>query len=356
MQTSTTGFSAATSQPQVIAERCVHTKLAQASCRRCIAACPLGAWVVDDDAMGIDATRCDGCGLCACACPQGAVVSDNLTTALDSQRSSAVNLACERAGIDGQQGIIPCLHAVGLRELLQLYRRGMRHLGVVCGDCAECSRSGAQSLCDRIEALNGMLYDRNLATLSLQVIPAEQWKPALKARQRTDDVPVLNRRSFFRSVASSSATLARDITGGLQQPEFLPPGKLLPRTDPDAIVPFVPGIDAARCNGCDACARLCPHGAIELHAGEDQQHYRFDAECCTGCAICEDVCTRQAVSVDHWQAQTQFRLDLVTRHCRACGAPYHLPAGQANHSDLCVVCTEVNHVRNLYQVIEEAGG
>ena len=354
MQTSTTGFSAAASHPQVIAERCVHTKLAQASCRCCIAACPLDAWVIDDDVMGIDADRCDGCGLCACACPQGAIVLDSLALALASQQSRAVNLACERTGIDGQQGIIPCLHAVGLRELLQLYRRGMRHLGVACGNCAECNRSGAQSLCDRIEALNDMLADRNLATLSLQVIPAEQWNPAVQA-QRTDEVPVLSRRSFFRRVASSSATLAKDITGGLQQPGFLPPGKLLPRTDPDAIVSFVPGIDAARCNGCDACARLCPHGAIALHASEDQQHYRFDAECCSGCVICQDVCTQQAVSVDSWRPQIQFRLDLVARHCRACGAPYHLPAGQANHSGLCVVCTEINHVRNLYQVIEEPG-
>ena len=38
--------------PTVLAERCVHTQLMQASCRSCVDVCPVKAWVMDDEALG----------------------------------------------------------------------------------------------------------------------------------------------------------------------------------------------------------------------------------------------------------------------------------------------------------------
>ena len=60
--------------PEVLAERCVHSLIERATCRRCVDACPTEAWVIDDERLGIDPARCDGCGLCAPACPQAAIV------------------------------------------------------------------------------------------------------------------------------------------------------------------------------------------------------------------------------------------------------------------------------------------
>ena len=354
--TDTTGTTTNDALPRVFPQRCVHTKLTKATCRRCIDVCPVGAWVIDDDAMAIDTSRCDGCGLCATTCPQGAIISDRLLRALEleSPQTDAINLACEYAGVDARQGVIPCLHAIGQRELLQLYRLGIRVLNVACGDCTRCIRSCATSLCDYIEAINGMLSNRDMARLSLQVIPANTWTPSLQATRRSADVPVLNRRNFFRSVAASTLDWSGDWNTDQPGQGFIPPGKILPRSQAAAIVPYVPHIDATRCNGCDACAHLCPQGAITLHANKEQINYRVDAECCTGCAICVDACTERAVSVDSWQSQRQFRLDLTAQVCPACGTPYHVPVGQTHHKGLCSVCTQVNHARNLYQTIETA--
>ena len=64
--------------PVVIAERCVHTQLTQASCRACVDACPVDAWVIDVESLGIDTESVTAAGFAASACPQGAIVSQRV--------------------------------------------------------------------------------------------------------------------------------------------------------------------------------------------------------------------------------------------------------------------------------------
>ena len=61
--------------PKLFGERCVHALSATASCKACVDVCPEDAWLLDDEALGLDTERCDGCGLCAAACPERAIVS-----------------------------------------------------------------------------------------------------------------------------------------------------------------------------------------------------------------------------------------------------------------------------------------
>lgn len=339
--------------PTLIAERCVHTKLTQASCHDCVDACPLDAWVIDEEVLAIDAKRCDGCGLCAASCRPGAVLAPNITAVVGQQSHHVLRLACEITDIEDQQGVIPCLHALGLHELLLIYRRGTRCLTVASGNCSECIRHNAERLSDRIAKLNSMLSSRGQPVMTLRVTSPEHWQP-LSTKTRPDvSLPVISRRSFFRKAAESSLSLATGSSVHSPQQVYTPPAKLLPRTTPDDIVPFVPSIDATKCIGCDACARLCPHSAISLGAAADNKlEYRFDAERCTGCRICTDVCAQNAVSVDGWTSQLLFTLNLESRRCIACGAPYHAPIGQGASGDLCFICRKTNHVRNLYQVMD----
>lgn len=307
--------------------------------------------MIDDETLGINTESCDGCGLCAPACPQGAISSHQALPVL-SENGTVALFACENAGINGKDGVIPCLHTLGLQELLRLYRSDTRCICVARGDCESCIRNDVLQLPDLLEQLNGLLESRSLDTITLQVTDRKQWSQQAQKAQQSFKGPVLSRRAFFRKAATSSITVGMDLAGVVEEQAFIPPGKILPRTGRNEVVPVIPRIDPEKCNGCNACARLCPQDAIVLCNDGDNPRYLLDAENCTGCAMCSDICNQKAVSIDRWRSQVQFMLPLTARRCRTCGAPFHLPAVKADSGDLCVVCLQTNHARNLYQVME----
>jgi ferredoxin len=166
--------------------------------------------------------------------------------------------------------------------------------------------------------------------------------------------PMVSRRGFLRSFANAGLRHGMKHTGisSEEQTPFVAPGQLLPATSSKTIWPYMPCIDIARCNGCDACARLCPQQAIILHETEGYSCYVLDAKNCTGCRICIDVCDQDAVSLQRWQAQEQREVTLKCGRCSACGALFHAPTDQQlSGRVLCRICSNNNHHQNLFQIL-----
>ncbi len=105
-------------QPEVEADLCVHSIIGMASCTACVDACPLQAWVLDDSVLGLNTSTCDGCGLCVPACPEGAIQPLHQPLRYHWNGRDIVMVACERAGLDENDGVIPCVHGLGVRDLL----------------------------------------------------------------------------------------------------------------------------------------------------------------------------------------------------------------------------------------------
>lgn len=343
--------------PEIIGERCVHALLENATCDRCIAVCPHDAWVLDDEMLGVNAELCDGCGLCAPACPQGALIHEHQPVPRFWKGLQIAFAACERAEVEHQEGVIPCLHAFSVQDLLQLYRQGYTDLVVCSGDCDDCLRGNASRLEGLVQRVNQLLGSRELPPLQLQHLAPQQWQVLLEKTSAEMRGPPVNRRGFLTRTVKGGVAEAMTLAGlaDSHQLAFVPPAELLPGEAAEQhVMPNVPVVDAGRCDGCDACANLCPHEAIRLvNSDEGTRHYQIEANRCSGCGVCEDVCEQEAISLLHWVASQQTSVSLKTGRCRRCGISYHVPDQQhSDYVDLCRICARVNHQQNLYQVLD----
>lgn len=341
--------------PEVIVERCVHSRCEVASCTRCVQACPHEAWLLDDTSLKIDTARCDGCGLCVAACTEAALGQTLLPALWLLEGRKTLLFACEfsEEGINGD-GVVPCLHAVTSSLLLEHYRAGYQQVLSSRGKCETCPRYGGRDLFrERLTQLNKLLASRGVATMR----HAEGKSPPAPLLQRGEQESVLTRRRFFQQAVTFM------VEKGMERVEASSPKTAVPlpwaiqlpavTVGQQALFPFVPKLDVASCNGCDTCVQLCPHQALQLEKHEDGRAlaYRIQAERCTGCGICADVCERDAVKVRQMEdCVGSGEILLVQATCKACGSRFHYPVDGNALRQYCRICSHTNHYRQLFQV------
>ncbi len=330
--------------PDVDFERCVHSKVVAASCRACVEACPVSAWVMGEAALGIDTEACDGCGICVAACPQSAIHLDLPSPAVALENRQTVMFACEIAVSERGIGVRPCLHAVGLDELAQLYAQGMRRIVLSRGDCTACKRSATLSCDQALGDLGVLLDDRALPEVSVDERPATDW------RAERASLTQATRRDFLMALRPRNA----ETGPAKKNPEPAPAAQALPPGTVDTpLNPYLMRIDAELCVACDACSRICSHQAIRLNEGGDVGDcYELYPRSCTGCGLCVDVCDAGAITIEQWQRASVKCLHLDRKQCKACGNVFRIPSDRDHSAALCSICTTTGHNRKLFQVLE----
>ena len=287
-------------------------------------------------------------------CPEGAILSSHALIIGHRQESAIALCACELAQIEASEAVIPCIHAIGLQDILRLHRKGVIEMAVATADCASCERGQGVRLEDTLNTLNRCLLQIGVTGVKLNRRSIANWQQLQHELSGASTGAQISRRGFLQGCFNSSLQQGLELFNLLsgQQASFIPPGRMLPDSTATKLWPHLPAIDGDLCNGCDACARLCPHQAIRLEKAEGQTSYRINPRDCSGCAICTDVCDQQAVRLTEWGIQRQQAILLTTIKCTRCGNPFHIPASQADNTEaICRICALQNYHKNLYQVL-----
>jgi len=363
------------------ADRCVHARIETASCQLCVDVCPRRAWHLDDEGLYLSLADCDGCALCAAACPTRAIDAPIGRVVRWRLKGRPVLLAaCEQALPEGGAGVLTCLHAVALADLLRHWRLGERIWLVTTAECASCPRAGAASFTSRIEHVNRLLEARGEALIQVKRLPLTRWR---HVREAAADATVARRGFLQRLMRAPRAgpcparpprgckkhlgrpgvfLESRPATVLQEEPahvgraeERAPPGHYLPGPGP---LPWTLRLDPQACVACHACLRVCPEQALQLEPGPagapGQSSLHLEHARCTGCGLCVDVCEHQSIRVEVWAEPERARIPLRDAVCRRCGAPFQMPAERADSSDLCWVCTRNRSAPRLYQVMDAA--
>lgn len=351
--------------PEIRATRCVRYRLRYSDCRRCEQACPQEAIRLSDQGVAIAGERCRGCGLCVSACRTETFTLPSLAPLglIEMARGrSDLTVACAPSGVQAD-AVVPCLGALGPALLAYLVGQGTA-LGLAGSDhCADCRHGarGSEQLAANLDAVESLRAADRAGRWAAITLP----RRANGSAAQSDDRRAA-RRQFFRRFASVGDGAARaqpasaDPAAPLRairaarvvpsaQRDLLNQLGLAAAGAPLAAHPALPvGAVALEpgCTGCEACARACPTGALQVRENATAWALGFDAARCVACGVCVEACQarvlhlRDAVAASHFAQRAAVVLrGLPKRRCTRCDRSF-ISAGD---SALCDVCAGDEH-------------
>lgn len=304
------------------AARCARTVLPLPICEICADACPHEAvTLARDGAPRIDPSACTGCGACAVACPETAIgIAPRAEPVAPIWR-----LAC--SGAQEARANIACLNALTLDDLAEAWLAGVRVIEPRAHECARCARAGGTPFAETLARFNRFAHARGLE--AIRTVPAQVPQWGRLRRRLAPKAPEQRKRRMVQATQGQGG--GADI-GALRR--FL---SIRPRGDEEALFPYSPVIDPLRCEGCDACVRGCPTGALTRSADASHAQYVADPARCTGCGWCIALCEHEAVSVA-FDVRAADAVELRAQVCPECKVRHHVPAAREMRGGTCSIC------------------
>lgn len=294
---------------------CSRLRSPRGTCSRCLEVCPLKGIRISHRELELTES-CKSCGLCAGVCPTGALSLQEPTESmlLDSlteraQQGKSVTITCNKQGA-ASQGVhtVPCLGSLSLPFLMALDRLPQPAQLVYKEEvCAGCELQGIPLLKEKLRQGREMAADLELSQGRIRCTATA---PQLKAErgQAREEVLDSQRRMFLFSVFHLAKKLPAAVTSYLFESEGKNGGpqavsvshshallgialaEVKEENKDRELAQFSKPHAAGSCYFCNACALLCPLGALQLSREGKSLLLLHDPRRCSGCGLCSAVC------------------------------------------------------------------
>lgn len=327
---------------RVVADRCVAVRNRNASCRRCVKACPADAITVRGNDLTLDNHACVSCGACTVVCPVEALVpldpTDADLAAGAARSASALDgtavIACARmaakdVGDPSKYAMVPCMARVDEVLLVELAAAGIERVVLVDGTCRTCKYRDTSAGVDEavaqaqalIAAQGGSAIIERASEFPAQAVLEDKaslygqerrgfftrsTKRAREASVKTAEVMVF--KEFEQRMPSLRERLGVTASGAMPWLTAQRRERLMdsldqigaPVQDTVSSRQFATvSIDEEKCSACGMCAVFCPTGALKKSDEKPEDgvgsYLEFQAFDCVNCRVCADVCMKKCL-------------------------------------------------------------
>jgi ferredoxin len=293
---------------QLVAERCLRTRLNSNECRRCLEVCPGSALRVENRRILLDAERCSGCGRCRAVCPNDAFISAvDITQLIDSLpgKDRAVISCSRQPQQTDKELVLPCLGLLSQPALLAIGSSGCPAIAFHTGGCAACinAPSAGAFLAD-LRTVAGLI-ERCCGTrleASSKIAP-ETFRPPPSRRSYLLDLTASVRPLAATPSPFSPARGPASPPSSRHVPEKVRFVNELLTAVADALKQelrsaLLPRLSiTSACTRCPRCAGICPTGALKRKTNESGKQLMFNASRCSRCRLCAEFCPESAITV-----------------------------------------------------------
>ena len=330
--------------PNVAVEqaRCLRVRNRNASCSRCMDACPASCITAEANKISFDAGACLGCLTCCTVCPTMAMTPKRTSdTAQYAAAASSIAVtggpavfACSvlldaARGLYDEQAVVrvQCISGVDATMMVYLCTTGATEVVLAKGQCEGCALAPCLSTAEAQVKDANTILETWKATPRVNItskLPASTRKP----RQAGYDAA---RRSFFSDIRSESKKVATDagsvaLDKALGHEEESLISKI--KVNGSGTLPLIPNprrarllaaldalgepedemiatdlwsqvvIDVDKCRACRICATFCPSGALfKFHTKSGKIGVKQMVRDCVNCHCCLDVCLSGALTL-----------------------------------------------------------
>jgi ferredoxin len=275
------------SQVQLNNQQCLHALDSQANCQVCTLICPEQAVQIGPPPV-FDIQRCDNCLACVPACPVGAFRADDVHQSLlncaTRADGAALELNCSLhphpgSGLPESLGIQVrgCLAGLGAGSLLSLAALDIGRVILRTDACTDCPKSSLIPWIKRNLASVKTLLDAFGSNLSIEHSDTRDSMELVERPLWQADNPPLSRRDLFRIASrqgkiaaaramihdseSSAHRLPRERQRVMKALDHLM-GEIDIHRSNARIEGFGLVSISKECTACQACAKVCPSGAL----------------------------------------------------------------------------------------------